>query len=59
MNYELRKQKVDYVVALTHLGTIEKSKPYDAVSFIANTSGIDVVLDGHSHSVIVGDVYPN
>ena len=26
---------------------------------IHNTRGIDAVLDGHSHSVIIGDRYPN
>ena len=56
---ELRKQKVDYVVALSHLGSTESYRPFDSISLIANTSGIDVVLDGHSHSVIIGDAYPN
>lgn len=56
---ELRKQKVDYVVALSHLGSAESYRPFDSISLIANTSGIDVVLDGHSHSIIIGDVYPN
>lgn len=56
---ELRNQKVDYVVALTHLGSIPGCAPYDSISLIANTTGIDVVLDGHSHSVITEDKYPN
>ena len=56
---ELRGQGCDYVVALSHLGSIPELAPYDSVNLIRNTSGIDVVLDGHSHSVIIGDVYQN
>ncbi|MCR5448342.1 MAG: bifunctional metallophosphatase/5'-nucleotidase [Solobacterium sp.] len=56
---EMRGNGADYVIALTHLGSIEAIAPYDSISLIHNTTGIDAVLDGHSHSVIVGDMYPN
>ena len=56
---EVRKQKVDYVVALSHLGYLEKYKPYDSITLIHNTNGIDVVLDGHAHAIVVEDKYPN
>ena len=56
---ELRKQKVDYVIALSHSGTNIEERPYDAVSVISKTRGIDVFLDGHSHSLITEDYYPN
>lgn len=56
---EVRKQRVKYVIALTHLGSEEQYAPFDSISLISHTSGIDVVLDGHSHSVIVEDKYPN
>ena len=56
---EARKQGAEYVVALSHLGSEDKSGPYNSVALIANTTGIDVVLDGHSHSIIVEDKYPN
>lgn len=56
---EIKSKKVDYVVALTHLGTVEANRPYDAITFIGNTTGIDVVIDGHSHSVIYGEKYFN
>ena len=56
---EVRKQKVKYVVALTHLGSTPEYTPFDSVSLISHTSGIDAVLDGHSHSMIVEDKYPN
>lgn len=52
-----RKEGADHVVVLSHLGTY--GNVYDAVSMIAKTNGIDAVLDGHSHSLIVEDRYPN
>lgn len=56
---EVRKQGADYVVALSHLGSVVEVSPYDSITLIRNTSGIDVVLDGHSHSMIVEDIYQN
>lgn len=56
---ELRKQKVDYVIALSHLGSTAVCEPYDVFNVLRNTSGIDAFLDGHSHSVIYGDTYQN
>ena len=54
-----RKDKADYVILLSHLGSVLELAPNDAISLIHNTRGIDAVLDGHSHSVIIGDRYPN
>lgn len=42
----------DYVVALTHLGIDAATSPYTSSELIENTRGIDVVIDGHSHSTI-------
>lgn len=42
----------DYVVALAHLGNGEGYSPYGSEDVIAATSGIDIVLDGHSHTVV-------
>ncbi len=56
---QVRKEGADYVVVLSHLGSLEILAPYDSISLISHTEGIDVVLDGHSHSVIVEDRYPN
>ena len=47
-----RKNGADYVVALTHLGTESVTKQWSAQSLVKNTYGIDVVLDGHSHSTV-------
>ncbi|MBP5706861.1 MAG: 5'-nucleotidase C-terminal domain-containing protein, partial [Spirochaetales bacterium] len=36
---------------LSHLGDIIEMKPYSSINVANNTDGIDVILDGHSHSV--------
>ena len=43
---------VDYTILLSHLGIEETAKPFTSVDVIRNTTGIDVVLDGHSHSTV-------
>lgn len=48
---KLRKEGVDYVIALSHLG--DNSFLVDnSIAMINRTHGIDVVLDSHSHSFI-------
>ncbi len=42
----------EYVVALSHLGTENVNEVWSAQALIQNTVGLDVVLDGHSHSVV-------
>lgn len=56
---EAKSEGADYVIAAAHLGTGNEAAPYRSTDVIANTSGIDVVLDGHSHSVIQGDLIQN
>ncbi len=56
---ECKAQGADYVVLLTHCGKGEEFAPYDSASIARNTSGIDVILDGHSHTVIEGDNVDN
>ena len=46
-----RAEGVDYVIALAHLGVDAESSPWTSSEVIVNTTGIDVVLDGHSHTV--------
>lgn len=46
-----RKAGADYVVAMAHLGEDAQSSPWMSTEVIANTTGIDVMLDGHSHTV--------
>ena len=44
-----RAEGADYVILLGHLGYYAADKPWDYASVAANTSGIDAILDGHSH----------
>ncbi len=53
------KEGADYVLVLAHLGTDESSSPFTSSELIANTRGIDAVLDGHSHSEISCDIVKN
>ena len=47
-----KKDGADYVIALTHVG-IEDAQDYStAIEIAENTDGIDVILDGHSHSIV-------
>ncbi len=46
-----RAEGADYVVALSHLGMEGSTSAWNAASVIANTTGIDLVIDGHSHEV--------
>ena len=48
---DARAEGADYVFVLSHLGTDGSSAPYTSSDLIVNTTGIDAVLDGHSHSV--------
>lgn len=56
---DARTAGADYVVAVAHTGTDESSTPWTSNEVIANTTGIDVYLDGHSHSTIAGDKVDN
>ena len=44
-----RGEGADYVYVLGHLGLLEDHSPWTYADVISNTSGIDVLLDGHSH----------
>ena len=54
-----RAEGADYVVAVAHLGVEETSAPWRSTDVIANTHGIDVMIDGHSHSTIDGQEVSN
>ena len=54
-----KKDGATYVVALAHLGVDESSEPWRSTDLIANTTGIDAVLDGHSHSTIAMELVKN
>jgi 5'-nucleotidase len=44
------KKKCDYVICLSHLGWEVSDFPCDRV--IRETSGLDLVLDGHTHTYL-------
>lgn len=44
-----REEGADFVYVMAHLGNEEACRPWTYADVIANTSGIDVFLDGHSH----------
>ncbi len=44
----------DYIIALGHLGDDPASKPWTSEELIANVTGLDAFIDGHSHSTVVG-----
>ena len=46
-----RAEGADYVYLIAHLGNEEECRPWTYADVIANTNGIDVVLDGHSHDM--------
>ena len=56
---QMRSEGVDYVVVMGHLGSVAENRPYDSISLIENTTGIDAVMDGHSHSLITEEVHQN
>ena len=48
---EVREQGADYVILLAHLGNTPLVEGWSSQALIRNTSGIDAVIDGHSHAV--------
>ncbi|MDY2629658.1 MAG: bifunctional UDP-sugar hydrolase/5'-nucleotidase [Lachnospiraceae bacterium] len=42
----------DYVIGLGHLGIDPSSAPWTSEEVIANTTGLDAFIDGHSHSTV-------
>ena len=51
---KLRADGADLVIGLCHLGVDAESKPngYRSIDLLAKVSGIDFILDGHSHTVM-------
>ena len=56
---EVREKGADVVIVISHLGVEEGSEPNRATDLIANTTGIEALIDGHSHttepSMLVAD----
>jgi 2',3'-cyclic-nucleotide 2'-phosphodiesterase (5'-nucleotidase family) len=47
------------VIAVGHLGIDGQSSPWRSTDVIANTTGIDAFIDGHSHSAVESELVPN
>ena len=54
---ECRSLGADYIILLAHLGTTDSV--YSSYAVAANTESIDIIIDGHSHSVIEDEVVKN
>ncbi len=52
---EVRDLGADVVILITHLGVEEDSEPNRSYDLIANTTGVDAVIDAHSHTVMAGE----
>lgn len=48
---KVRTEGADYVILLAHLGENDVEEIWSAPTVAENTSGIDVIIDGHSHEV--------
>ena len=51
---KLKSAGCDYIIALTHLGVDEESVGRRSTDLAAAVKGIDLIVDGHSHTVIDG-----
>ncbi len=48
----LEDQGADVIVCIAHLGVDNESEPNRSYDLLKNVEGIDIVLDGHSHTVM-------
>ena len=53
------RKRVDYVILLSHLGSNNTIEGFNSYDVITHTNGIDVVIDGHSHTVNHGEAVSN
>lgn len=53
---EAKKDGAEFIILLSHLGTEGVLSQWSCQELVKNTYGIDVVLDGHSHSVIEKEI---
>lgn len=49
---DLLKSEADLVICLAHLGVDEESTGQRSTDVYANTTGIDFIIDGHSHTMM-------
>ena len=51
-----KKDGATKIIALGHLGVDLSSSPWTSKEVIANVSGLDAFIDGHSHTVMEGEL---
>lgn len=56
---EAREKGAEYVIVIAHLGDDEAATEINSWELAARTSGIDAILDGHSHSTVPQRVLKN
>ena len=56
---QAREDGADIVIAVGHLGINGTASGWKSTDVIANTTGIDVFIDGHSHETIANNIYQN
>ena len=56
---QARKKGAKYVVVLSHLGEDPNQTNVESHGLAANTTGIDIILDGHTHSIVPHDTVLN
>lgn len=53
------RKRAEYVIVLSHLGSNSVAEGFSSYDLITNTTGIDVVIDGHSHTINYGEAVTN
>lgn len=48
----LKKEGCDIIICLGHLGTDKESAGHGSLDLLKNVNGIDLLIDGHSHSTL-------
>lgn len=56
---DARDDGADYCILVGHLGINADDSPFMSTEVIENTTGIDIVLDGHSHSIVENEKVKN
>lgn len=49
---KMETDSVDYIIALGHLGLDDESEPYRSTDLISQVKGLDIFIDGHSHTTL-------
>lgn len=55
----VKKQGANYVILVAHLGEHGITPRWSSISVARNTTGIDVIIDGHSHETVLADTVEN